>query len=175
MTLWVASALAALAVTSVIAQQPENVPQPRKIEVVNLRDLQRPDVPEPPEPPPGANSWSLRIHTSGGFTGQGIGSVTISSNGQMTCGPAPCATSITSTRLQPVTTTIASIVENQWIRRAPSGFCRDCIETTIALKRREGDIVRVYHASWDDSQQPSPELRELRRLALELRAARDGR
>jgi hypothetical protein len=33
----------------------------------------------------------------------------------------------------------------------------------------------VYHASWDDSQQPSPELRELRRLALELRAARDGR
>ncbi|MGH9240871.1 MAG: hypothetical protein ACRD3G_22750, partial [Vicinamibacterales bacterium] len=118
---------------------------------------------------------SLRIHTSGGFTGQGIGSVTITSNGQMACGPAPCATPIAAPMLQPVTATIASILESHWIRRTPSGICRDCIQTTIALKRREGDVVRVYRASWDDSQPPSAELRELRRLALELRAARAGR
>jgi hypothetical protein len=128
-----------------------------------------------PEPPPGANSWSLRIHTTGGFTGQGIGSVTISSNGQMACGPAPCATPIAATMLQPVSTVIASVVNSPWILRTPSGLCRDCVQTTITLKRRDGDLVEVYRASWDDSQPPSAELRELRRLAFELRAARAGR
>lgn len=172
MTLRVASVVAALAVTSAAAQQPDSLPQRPTAHVVNLQDAQAADVPEPPEPPPGANSWSLRIHTSGGFTGQGIGSVTITSNGQMACGPAPCATPIAAPMLQPVTATLASILESHWIRRTPSGICRDCIQTTIALKRREGDVVRVYRASWDDSQPPSAELRELRRLAFELRAAR---
>ena len=175
MTARVAIALAALAMTGAIAQQPDNLPQRPTTRIVNLQDAQAADAPEPPEPPPGANSWSLRIHTSGGFTGQGIGSVTITSNGQMACGPAPCATPIAAPMLQPVTATIASILESHWIRRTPSGICRDCILTTIALKRREGDVVRVYRASWDDSQPPSAELRELRRLAFELRAARAAR
>ena len=51
-------------------------------------------------------------------------------------------------------------------------LCSDCIRTTIVLKRREGAVVSVYRASWDDSQSVAPELRELRRLALDLRAAR---
>jgi hypothetical protein len=127
--------------------------------------------PQPPDPPAGAAAWSLMIHTTGGFTGQGVGSVTIISDGQIACGPAPCATLVNATLLKPVSTTIASIVEAAWIRRPPSGLCRDCVQTTIALKRREGDIVRTYVASWDDSQAASPELRELRRLAFELRAS----
>lgn len=175
MTLRVATALATLAVTSAIAQQPENLPQPGTIEIVKLRDAQVADVPDPPDPPPGADSWSIRIHTTGGFTGQGIGSVTISSDGQMACGPAPCATPIAVPMLQPVTTVIASVINVPWIRQTPSGICRDCIQTTIALKRRDGDLVHVYRASWDDSQPATPELRELRRLALELRAARAAR
>ena len=175
MTLRVAIALATLAVTSAVAQQPESLPQPSKIDVVTLRDAQGADVAETPEPPPGVNSWSIRIHTTGGFTGQGIGSVTINSNGQMACGPAPCATPVAATMLQPVTTVIASVVNGPWIRQTPSGLCRDCIQTTITLKRRDGDLVHVYRASWDDTQPPSEELRELRRLALELRAARAGR
>ena len=68
-----------------------------------------------------------------------------------------------------VSTTLASIIDAAWIRRTPSGFCRDCMQTTVALKRREGDVVRTYVASWDDSQPATPELRELRRLAFELR------
>jgi len=152
MTIRVAAVLVVLAVTSAMAQPSDA-----------------------PEPPPGADSWSLRIHTTGGFTGQGIGSVTISSNGQLACGPAPCATPIAATMLQPVTTVIASVVNGPWIRQTPSGLCRDCVQTTITLKRRDGDLVRVYRASWDDSQPPSAELRELRRLAFELRAARAGR
>ena len=152
MTVQVATVFLALAVTSAMAQPPDA-----------------------PEPPPGANSWSLRIHTTGGFTGMGVGSVTISSDGQMACGPAPCATPIAATMLQPVITVVASVVNGPWILQTPSGLCRDCVQTTITLKRRDGDLVQVYRASWDDSQPPSAELRELRRLAFELRAARAGR
>jgi hypothetical protein len=43
------------------------------------------------------------------------------------------------------------------------------------LKRRDRDGVRVYRASWDDSQAVTPELRDLRRLALDLRAQRVSR
>ena len=101
----------------------------------------------------------------------GVGSVTLRSDGQLGCGQAPCATRVNAARLKPVSATLASIIEAAWIRRTPSGLCRDCIQTTITLKRREGDIVRTYVASWDYSQAASPELRELRRLALELRAS----
>lgn len=173
MTVRVAAALAALAVTSAIAQQPEKQPPPRQVEIVALQDLQRSDVPEPPEPPPGANAWSLRVHTSGGFTGRGVGSVTISSDGQMGCGPAPCASPEITNRLEPFGTAVASaVVRAAWGPQPLSTLCSDCIRTTIVLKRREGDVVRIYRASWDDSQSVASELRDLRRLALELRAKR---
>jgi hypothetical protein len=152
-------AAVALTVTTAAAQEPAPALQ----------------VPEPPEPPAGANAWSLRINTSGGFTGMGVGSVTISSDGQMSCGPAPCATPVAATLLNPVATSIAASLEAAWIRQTPSGACMDCIRTTVALKRRDGDVVRVFRASWDDSRPPSPELRELRRVAFELRAARSAR
>jgi hypothetical protein len=171
MTVRVAPVLAMLAVANTLAQQPESPPQARTIEVVSLRDLQQPDVmgmPEPPEPPAGANAWSLHIHTTGGFTGRGVGSVTLSSDGQMVCERATCAP-VTVALLKPVATTLTSIVEAAWIRQVPSTLCRDCVQTTIVLKRREGDAVRAYRASWDDSQPAPRELRELRRLVLELR------
>jgi hypothetical protein len=68
-----------------------------------------------------------------------------------------------------------SIIDAAWILRTPSGFCRDCVQTTIVLKRRDGDTISTYRARWDDSQPVSPELRELRRVALELRAARTAK
>jgi hypothetical protein len=43
------------------------------------------EVPQPPEPPAGAAAWSLTIHTTRGFTGQGVGSVTLVSDGSLTC------------------------------------------------------------------------------------------
>ena len=176
MTVRVATAVATLAATTALAQPPENLPQPRTIAIVNLRDVQVADVPEPPDPPPGANSWSLRIHTTGGFTGRGAGSVTISSDGQLACGPAPCATPVVTALVEPFGKAIASAaVDAVWGSQPLSTLCSDCIRTTIALKRREGDAVRVYRTSWDDSQPVTPQLRELRRLALELRDARSTR
>ena len=150
MTVRVAAVFLALAVTSAMAQPPDA-----------------------PEPPPGANSWSLRIHTTGGFTGMGVGSVTISSDGRMVC-PEPCA-ALVEAQMKLISNSVASIQEAAWVPRVPTGFCRDCVFTTVVLKRREGDGVRTYIASWDDSQSATPELRELRRLALELRSERSAR
>ena len=130
------------------------------------------ELPQPPDPPEGAAAWSLRIHTTGGFTGQGIGSVAISSDGTFTCAPGPCPAQVAARQLRPVSTTLASIVDAAWVRRPPSSVCRDCVQTTVVLKRREGDVVRMYVASWDDSQAVGAELRELKRLAFELRGAR---
>jgi hypothetical protein len=127
------------------------------------------EVPQPPDPPAGAAAWSLTIHTTGGFTGQGVGSVTMISDGSLTCASG-CAAQVAASQLRSVSTTLASIVDAAWIRKTPSSFCRDCVQTTVVLKRREGDVVRTYVASWDDSQPATSELRELRRLVFELRA-----
>ena len=174
MTVRVAVLLAALAVSATTAQHAEPpLPQPRKVEIVNLQDLQRSDVPEPPEPPAGPNAWSIQVHTSGGFTGRGAGSVTISSDGRMGCTAAPCGTPVAAGLLDPFGKAVASAVLGAgWGGQPLTTLCSDCIRTTIVLKRREGAVVSVYRASWDDSQSVTPELRELRRLALDLRAAR---
>ena len=176
MTVRVAAALAALSVTGATAQQAQPPrPQPQKLEIINFQDLQQPDVPEPSEPPAGASAWSLRVHTTGGFTGRGVGSVTVSSDGQMACGPAPCATPAVTALLESFGKAISSaVVGAVWGPQPLSSVCSDCIRTTIVLKRREGDVVRLYRASWDDSQSVAPELRDLRRLAVELRAARSA-
>ena len=142
-------------------------------QVINARYIQ--SVPEDaiaqlPDPPAGRDAWSLRVHTSGGFTGQGVGSVTISSDGRIACSPT-CATPVSLASLSRIGTVLTSILEAAWIRRSP-GFCSDCIRTTVTLKRREGDAVRMYVATWEDGQLSAPELRELRRLTFELRDAR---
>ena len=181
---------AVMAAMAAHAQEPPSRPQSRDVHSIlsllqaaepgpadrqNFQGTPGTEVPLPPDPPAGNDAWSLRVHTCGGFNGQGIGSVTISSNGQVGCGPAPCATPVATASLRPVITALRAIIDAAWIRRTPSGLCRDCIQTTIALKRREGDSVRTFVATWDDSQQPAPELRELRRLAFELRDARIAR
>jgi hypothetical protein len=166
--------LAVLAAISASAQEPKPSSRDvasllRVVHESDLRAAQTEEVPQSPDPPAGAAAWSLAIYTTGGFTGQGVGSVTISSDGQVGCGSAPCATPVAVARLKPLSSALASIIDDAWIRRTPSGLCRDCIQTTIMLKRREGDVVRTYVTSWDDSKAASPEMRELRRLALDLR------
>jgi hypothetical protein len=93
----------------------------------------------------------------------------------MGCGAAPCATAGVTSRLESFGNAIASAAAQAvWGPRPLFTLCSDCIRTTIVIKRREGDVVRIYRASWDDSQSVASELRELRRLAFELRTARAG-
>ena len=159
MTCRVLTLIVLLSAATVYAQQP-------------VKLVQAGEVPQPPEPPADAAAWSLMIHTTGGFTGQEVGSVTMISDGKLTCTSGSCAAKIAVSQLRQVSTTLASIVDAAWIRKSASSFCRDCVQTTVVLKRREGDAVRTYVASWDDSQPATSELRELRRLVFELRSAR---
>ena len=170
------SVIALMSASVVHAQDAPPLPQSRDVHTllqqvypltVNLQAVQA-QVPEPPEPPEGTNAWSLRIHTAGGFTGAGIGSVAITSDGRLDCVAATCASQIAQAQLKPLSSTIASIVDAAWIRHSPTSFCRDCVQTTVVLKRREGDVVRTFVASWDPTQAVTEELRELRRLVFEL-------
>ncbi len=143
---------------------------------VDGKEVEMPQPPVAPDPPAGAGAWTLRIDTAGGFTGAVV-SVTLASDGQIDCGAVKCDAPVAARQLKPVATALASVGEPAWVNRMPMGIhtssiCSDCMRTIVTLKRREGDVVRTYVASWDDSQPPRPELRELRRLALELRAAR---
>ena len=175
-----AFALIALMSASVgYAQDAPPLPQSRDVHTLlqqvpslTVSNLQVVQAPEPPEPPAGTNAWSLRIDTTGGFTGAGVGSVVITSDGRLDCVAATCASRIAQAQLKPVSSTIASIVDAAWIRHSPSSFCRDCVQTTVVLKRREGDVVRTFVASWDATQPVTEELRELRRLVFELRGDR---
>jgi hypothetical protein len=155
---------ALLSSAAVYAQEPTiNVPLARAMQIA--------EVPQPPDPPAGPAAWSLTIHTTGGFTGQGIGSVTMSSDGTLACAAGgSCARQVAVSQLRQVSTALASIVDAAWIRKTPSGLCRDCVQTTVVLRRREGDVVRTFVASWDDSESTTSELRELRRVVFELRA-----
>src|SRR5512134_4135795 len=119
MTVRVAAAvLVALAATSAYSQEPQPQPTSRNArELLNVvpdlsgrgpGDVQAvpmAEVPRPPEPPEGANSWSLIVHTTGGFTGRGVGTVTISSDGRMVC-PAPCA-SLVETQMKLISSSVA--------------------------------------------------------------------
>src|SRR5688500_16060299 len=155
--------------------QAQALPAPRPIDPqivdpITVAPLVR--LPEPPEPPDGTDAWTLQISYTGGFTGLGLGTVTVVSDGKMTCdGRGPCAPALTAPQLRQLATTLSSVLEAAWIRRTPTGICSDCMETTIVLKRRGADGVRRLVASWDDSQPIAPELRELRRMVFEMRAA----
>jgi hypothetical protein len=127
--------------------------------------------PAPPDPPAGDNAWSLLVSSTGGITGRGLGTVTVVSDGSASCVPTACATPVEATRLKRISTSLSAVAENAWITRAPSATCSDCMQTTITLKQRRKDGIRTSVASWDDSQNPAPELRELRRLVFELRTA----
>jgi hypothetical protein len=132
-------------------------------------------IPEPPEPPAANDAWTLQIAYAGGFTGLGAATVTIVSDGRMTCErPTPCVSAVAGPQLLRLTTTLTSILETAWIRQMP-GICSDCMRTTIVLKRRAGGGVSRRVASWDDSQPTAPELRELRRLVFEIRADSSAR
>src|SRR5688572_12846216 len=149
------AALLVLIATPLQAQDPPTGPvEPARIErITPVTVIALAAVPDPPDPPVADGAWTLQISTTGGFTGLGAGTVTIVSNGQMTCErTGPCATALAGPQLQRLTATLSSVLEGAWIRRAPSGICSDCLQTTIVVKRRAVDGVRRLIASWDASQ-----------------------
>jgi hypothetical protein len=126
------------------------------------------------DPPAAAGAWTLSVVESGGFAG-GVSTVTVTSEGQVTCSHATCDTPVPPARLTTIAAAIAAIKSEEWGPQKREGVfgtgtCADCGRTTITLKRREAEGMRTYEAAWDGLQKVSSSLRELERLILDLRS-----
>ena len=149
-------------------------PKYQSVGVIEVASVSVPTPKGPPEltenlPIPNSEGeWTLRVHTSGGLTGRGHGTVTITSRGKRTCGAAgpACANPLTSAKLEPVANMIDLAIPDTWTTPGrSSGLCGDCYTYFVLLYRRDrAKILRTYVASWDQLTQKSAPA-ELLRIA----------
>jgi hypothetical protein len=105
--------------------------------------------------PSGKDAWVVQVVIGGGFTGAGKGSVTVSSDGSVTCSPnvtppAACDGGLTPELLKSLAESVREAKPEKW-RDFGQGGCFDCYATTLALRRRgKGGAVQVFYAYWDD-------------------------
>jgi len=101
--------------------------------------------------PDGNGAWVVRVVTTGGFTGQGIGDFAISSEGRLLCRPVKvCPAQFKPGDFQLLVEAIVS--GSLPVPSSPgASLCKDCILRTIQIIRRDSTgSLRVYTASWDD-------------------------
>jgi hypothetical protein len=108
----------------------------------------------PPAVSDGDGAWTIRISTGGGFTGRGRGSVTLTSQGDLTCLETlrPCESKLVGDRLRPITQLVSSFNPSKWGSVPPQEnmVCSDCYTTTMTLARRESGKVTIATLSWND-------------------------
>ena len=110
---------------------------------------------------PAANGdWTVEVVTSGGIMGTGRGNVTVNSDGRLTCSRPGCAPTLPRGRVRQIAALIAAIDEPVWVVAAKS-LCSDCFETTMTVRRRDGDIQRSNRTRWDDRQRVPAPVRDL--------------
>lgn len=170
MRAWLTVALAL--VRGIAAAQDAAEPPPAPV-VVNVRQVQ-PQLPAPlAAVPDGRDAWVLQVTTTGGVMGTGsrAGNFAVTSEGRITCDVSDCAPSVPRAELSRLRDRLARVDASHWPGVPPVAeqlsFCRDCLRTTLTLRRREGDVVTLYAASWDPSQRVAEPLRE---LAIEMKA-----
>jgi hypothetical protein len=117
-------------------------------------------------------SWVLHVGTTGGFGGAGLGSVAITSQGQVTCSasPTPCGGRISLEALRPLVDAVGQALLVPWV--ASTGVCHDCYVTRITLRHSPPDGTEtIYAASWDQTTQGSvsSELKRVYDLAMGAR------
>jgi hypothetical protein len=102
--------------------------------------------------PEGNGSWSVTIETSGGSTGKGEGDLAVSSQGKIACSSGlRCASDFVPLDMQPLLDAMQNV---SLPARSPSlvSSCRDCITTTITIRRRDSmGVVQIYSGSWDET------------------------
>ena len=110
-----------------------------------------------PSVPDGDGAWTIRISTSGGFTGRGRGSVTMTSQGNLSClkTSRPCTEKLVDDKLRPVARLVSSFDPSKWASPTPQEnmVCNDCITTTVTFARREGGKLKIKSLSWNDATQ----------------------
>jgi hypothetical protein len=111
----------------------------------------------------GDDVWAVEISSIGGLTGLGAGTVSVSSAGQMVCGPPDvhCPKTFDPTALQPLIDAIPLEIKSI-PTRPPLRICNDCIVRTITIRRRDAmGTTHAYTASWDDLAPPGTVSREV--------------
>ena len=107
--------------------------------------------------PDGDGAWTIRITTSGGFTGRGRGNVTLTSQGNLTCLQTlrPCDNKLVDDKLRPIAQLVSSFDPSKWTSATPAGqsLCNDCYTTTVTFARRDGGKLKITTLSWDDATQ----------------------
>jgi len=104
-------------------------------------------------------AWVVRIETSGGFTGRGLGNYTASSSGELKCASltrqVPCPDRLVPETQQSISRLVTAIPAVTI--SAPPGapgrgtICNDCVTTTMTVRRRNGDGEQAASYRWDES------------------------
>lgn len=122
--------------------------------------------------PPEAGAWAIEIDTRGGYTGLGMGSVSITSQGdvQITRNPVlpKCRTLVPKADLRPVEEAVSSATPSRWASSYPDEVSFEPISWSLALHRRERDgSERTYRTSGGSVGIPE-DLRAVRTAAQEI-------
>jgi hypothetical protein len=117
-------------------------------------------------------NWVLQVGTTGGLGGGGVGGVSITSQGQVTCSASPtrCVERLSGEALRSLTEAVGQALLVPWV--GSTGPCLDCYVTRLTLRHRQPDGTETtYAASWDQTTQAaiSAELKRIYDLAMASR------
>jgi hypothetical protein len=108
-----------------------------------------------PALPAGNGAWVIRVFTSGGFSGAGIGNIAISSKGEIVC-PTQKPACPNSFEVQPIQQLVDKFAGIDLSRIVTSpvpvgpGICNDCIDIRVSLVWRDRTgVEHSYFAAWD--------------------------
>jgi hypothetical protein len=110
--------------------------------------------------PMDAGAWVVRIETTGGFTGRGLGNFTASSAGELQCLSLAlqrtCPERLTPDTQRVLSRLVTAIPVAADVpapdSRAPNRtVCYDCVTTTMTIRQRDGDAERTVTYRWDET------------------------
>lgn len=110
--------------------------------------------------PQGKGAWVVRVETSGGFTGRGLGNYTASSSGELKCltyvQPAGCPEHLEGETPEVIGRLVGAIPRTSSAppveASAPGrSMCNDCVTTTMSVRRRDADGEQTVTYRWDES------------------------
>ena len=127
-----------------------------------------------------AIDFTIDLRSVGGYTGQGYGSISISSdgwfqaspNGKFTPSPSAPRRPLTAVELAALQRAVATAMRQPWPATNDSPQDDGCcgrIKWTMRLQQRGGDD-RTFVTTWYDGQEPylPPDLAALRKLTVDL-------
>jgi len=101
--------------------------------------------------PDGNDMWVVRVTTTGGILGTGVGNFSLSSEGKLLCeAEMQCMKEFRPADFH----ALIEVVQAGSLPASPSlvSLCRDCITRTITISRRDSmGVVHTFSASWDDT------------------------